>query len=248
MTERRRFIVTLETGNGWQELLEQAARMAQAMRAELHTCLIEDDDLHTIAELPFTVEISLFRGQRRELSPEALQRNQRDYLRQARALVDKTLRESRLKGGFQTSSRQQADSDRRSGDISWQSRHTPFSELHLRTPVYRETLYLLLDGNGQDASLLEIADLLMHQDYRRLIVLVRNADEDSALNQRLKDLHKPFEVRRLDPALPLAEIINGIDNYAGNTLLIHSDTGGELSGQRLLQLLGSRRFESLVLH
>lgn len=243
----RRVLVALDTGDGWQELLEQAARVAQAMQAELHTLFVEDEDLHTIAELPFTVEIALYPARAQAFSPDDLSRSRRDDVRRARALFEQVLHETRLHGDFQVTTRRSILVDvTHRGDIVWLKRHSTLMRLPIAPPKTRDCLYIAVGTTDTDDETLAVAQAMLRNDFRELVIFNLGDTPSNALTARFSGGGKPVLCRQLASDMPLTDLLSMIDNRTANTLLLPDDLPQCSDRDVLAGMLGRYRFDVVL--
>lgn len=243
----RRVLVALDTGDGWQELLEQAARVARAMQAELHTLFVEDEDLRTIAELPFTVEIALHPARAQAFSPDDLSRSRRGDARRARALFEQVLHESRLHGDFRITTRRSILVDvTRRGDIIWLKRHCNLTRLPIAAPKTRDVLYVTVGTTDASDETLAVAQAMIQNDFRELVIFNLSEALNSTLTARFSGIGKPVVCRQVATDTPLPALLSMIDNRTPNTLLLPDDLPQCTDRNALPGALGRYRFDVVL--
>lgn len=130
-------VLHIRSGSANPMALEAATRLAQAMRTEFESLFVEDDELLSLAELPFAREISPTGRRRRTLSSDDVRREMRSRSNTIRRDIEQIARSANIRCHF--------SAIRESADIalsraSENARILVFAdsigdEAHIRTPT-----------------------------------------------------------------------------------------------------------------
>lgn len=93
-------VLHVRSGSANPMALEAAARLAQAMRTEFESLFVEDDELLSLAELPFAREISPTGRRRRMLSSDDVRREMRSRSRTVRRDIEQIARNANIRCRF----------------------------------------------------------------------------------------------------------------------------------------------------
>lgn len=96
---RTRIVVGLDTSFIAREALSLAARLAASVDARLTGIFVEDEDLLTLADLPFAREIS-FSGEVRNIDPERMLRAMKAQAESARRMIARIAAEAHVEWSF----------------------------------------------------------------------------------------------------------------------------------------------------
>lgn len=245
-TVQSRVVLALDATLACHEALESAAELALLLRGELDALFLEDQDLAQLAALPCTVEIHL----RPTRSQASLAAGLQQAATRARDAFEEVLYQHRLHGEFRTvrgQRREVFDAQHQRGDVLWFNYRSSLTRPAPRSPVWRDTLYVLATATAGGEHVVQLAKQLQPAFHR--VVLLSAAGAVPAGAESL--LAQPNVTREVIDAAGMASpqgLLAWIENRSAHCLLLADDAPLAADRDRLLDVMGPLRTEVLLVH
>lgn len=246
----RRIMLALDALNCETPLIEAAARIAAKLEAELDALFVEDDDVYTVADLPFAREISLSSAREHEISGKRVEQTLRGLSRDAEQRFGAVIRSRRLRGHFEVrrARRQDVLSDAalHVGLLLLQPRERTF--VRLRVVDERPArVFVLCAATPASHRALELGARLAHADHGLLEVVVAGG-LGAPLQGDLERTGLRLEVREHPPGAGVLAMLPDIDNRPGNTVLVAGDLSTADDRNLVLESLSRLRCHVLLVN
>lgn len=249
-TSIRRVMMALDAMNCESPLIEAAALIATKLGADLDALFVEDPDVHAVAVLPFTREISRSSAEPREISGDRVEQALRALSREAQARFSAVTRRSRIRGSFEVARarRNEAlfDALGRAQLLLLQPAQGTLLRIRI-APARTPQVFAICSSTPASARTLELAARLARQDHHMLeLVVAGDIDNDLADTIELQGIR--LNRHPMPAAAGIVELLQQVENRAGNTLLIAGDLPAGADRSRLLEALSQMRCQVLLVN
>lgn len=246
----RRIMLALDALHCETSLLEAAATMAAKLDAELDALFVEDDDVRTVAALPFTREISLLSASEREISVPWAERTLRSLSREAEQRFVAVTRRSRVRGRFQVTRarREEALSDAavRVDLLLLHPREHGFVRLRM-IDDRPARVFVLCARTAASRRAMEIGARLAHDDHHLLELMVAGT-LDAAARSELEAAGLTVRVHEFPARTDVQTMLAAIEDRSGNYILVPGDLFAAEERKLLLQRLTQLRAQVLLVN
>ena len=241
----RRILVPLDNSPESLAVVELAACMASVMRSELSALFIEEQELFTLAKLPFSREVSIVHSTVRNLDSGRLEREMREQAATMQKTVARIALRHQIGWSFKTvrgkreteiatqakardliavSRGHRPDKSRSEPDagIEFQSGRGGSGVLLINDSLsFRKgPVTVLFDGSAASIQALQLAANIAHADAMQLQILVQE-DDAATLEKRRQLFHDVLDKR----PLPGPRLVTGVEVPAAIQSLFHRERG-----------------------
>ena len=246
----RRMMMALDAMNCESPLIEAAALIAVKLGADLDALFVEDPDVHAVAVLPFTREISRSSAEPREISGDRVEQALRALSCEAQARFSAVTRRNRIRGNFEV-----ARAHRNEALFEALGR-TPLlllqpaqgTLLRIRVESARTPqVFAICADTPASARTLELAAHLARQDHH-VLELVTAGDIDASLLSTIEQHGIRLNRHSMVAGAGIVELLQQVENRLGNTLLIAGDLAAGIDRGRLLEALSRMRCPVLLVN
>ncbi|TNE95426.1 MAG: hypothetical protein EP324_00040 [Gammaproteobacteria bacterium] len=161
-SSERRILIALDAYSATEPGLATLVSIARRLNASLTGLYIEDRQLMSVAELPFSTEINYLSAEERELEPAELMRLNKIASTRARRLLEKLSTQDKLSWTFSEESGELAICalSHQGCDIFFPGRIRPYRKLQQPSPHPHQQLALIYHCEVEFERMLEVVRLL----------------------------------------------------------------------------------------
>ena len=229
----RRVLIALDASSSSLAVLEEAARLAVELRAELQGVFVEDINLLRLASLPFAREIPFSTAAPRQFDVAEMEQSLKVRADRVREALASRANRSRLEWSFQvvrghvTRASLAAASETDVLIIGCESRrHSP--AFSFRRPR-RQPLIVIFDGHSSAYRVLETSTQLARPNRDQIVVLIATSNPEHAGNLRHQtdDWFVTRDIRAIIDDTPVGDpetLVAAAGRWQAKLVLINRDS------------------------